>query len=653
MPVTIRDYVTNVVGLLAPQPGRVAFAARLALICALTVLLAEIYQTPEPALTAYIVFFLNREDRATSIVMNVVLLLVITVVIGLVIAAAMLVANDPMWRVVAMTVISFGVLFLASASKLRPLGAILAMIVAFGLDELGKVQVGELATRGFLYVWLFVAIPVAVSMVVNFLLAPPPRRLAERAIARRLWLAAAMLRTPDAGTRRSFNACLQQGSAQIQGWLGLAAREKTSHPDDLAALRQAVESTLALLSAIDVADSSKEAPLPGPLREYIAKTMEEMAAILSTGRYPVDIVWQPPDDDPLLFPLAEQVRLEIRDALVEFATAPGKAALAEEKKAAPPGEKQEAGGFFVPDAFTNPEHVQYAVKTTGAAMFCYVLYSLLDWQSIHTCFITVYIVALTTTAETVEKLTLRVLGALVGAAVGIGAIVFVVPSLTSIQALMALVFVGTLGAGYVAAGSPRISYAGFQIAFAFFLCVVQGSAPAFDMTIARDRVIGILLGNLVVYVLFTNLWPVSVAGRIDPAIAALLRSLGAVMRAANASTRRALAAKARAELSALEADIEIAQYERQAVRPSSAWLGSRRDAARQIGALNSSLLFSAEQDGETSARIATRLDALAGRFGGNEAEQPPPENNHPTRWSKRPLFDMIDARLRGLERAAS
>ena len=188
-----------------------------------------------------------------------------------------------------------------------------------------------------------------------------------------------------------------------------------------------------------------------------------------------------------------------------------------------PAEEKKTGGFFANDAFTNSDHVHYALKTTAAAMFCYVLYSLLDWPGIHTSFITCYIVSLSTTAETVEKLTLRILGCLVGAAAGIGAIVFLVPSVTSIDALMAIIFVGAYAAGYVAGGSPRVSYAGLQFAFAFFLSVVQGSAPAFDMTIARDRVIEILLGNFVVYVLFTNLWPVSVARRIDPAIGALLR----------------------------------------------------------------------------------------------------------------------------------
>ena len=77
--------------------------------------------------------------------------------------------------------------------------------------------------------------------------------------------------------------------------------------------------------------------------------------------------------------------------------------------------------------------------------------------------------------------------------------IFLIPYLTSITALMVVVFVGALAAGYVSAGSERISYAGFQIAFAFFLCVIQGSSPAFDLSTARDRVIGILLGNVVAY----------------------------------------------------------------------------------------------------------------------------------------------------------
>src|SRR5277367_1069015 len=239
--------IADFVWLLAPQPGRLQFAARLALICALTVLVTEIYQTPEPALATYIVFFLNRDSRTLSLILNVILTLLITVIIGVVILVAMLVLDDPMWRVISMALISCGLLFLASASKLRPLGSTIALIIGYALDELGLIQIGELGTRALLYAWLFVGIPAGVSMVVNLLLAPSPRRLAERAIALRLSLAAAMLRTADPTVREHFRECLSEGMHEIIAWLGLANREKTSPSGDFAPLKQASGSTIVLL----------------------------------------------------------------------------------------------------------------------------------------------------------------------------------------------------------------------------------------------------------------------------------------------------------------------------------------------------------------------------------------------------------------------
>ncbi|HBO79517.1 MAG TPA: fusaric acid resistance protein, partial [Cupriavidus sp.] len=85
-----------------------------------------------------------------------------------------------------------------------------------------------------------------------------------------------------------------------------------------------------------------------------------------------------------------------------------------------------------------------------------------NWPGIHTCFITVYLVSLSTAAETVEKLSLRLAGCLIGALIGTAALVYVVPSIDSVGGLLMLVFAGTWVAAWVAQGSPRISYAGFQ-----------------------------------------------------------------------------------------------------------------------------------------------------------------------------------------------
>jgi multidrug resistance protein MdtO len=636
-----REAVLDIARLMAPQPGRLELATRLAVICALTVLVAEIYQTPDAALTVYIVFFLNRGDRAVSLILNFVLVVLITVIIGFVLLVAMVVINDPMWRVISMTAISIAILFVASASKLRPLGGTIALIVGYALDLLGTVPlaIGELATRSLLYAWLFVGIPAGISMIVNLLVAPPPRRLAEQGIAHDLELSAAMLKAPNENIRSRFREHQREGTAEIRKLLGLADREKTSKPDDIAALRQAAGSTTLLMSAIDVMDRRPETQLAMPLADYLARTLREMSSILRGGGYPIRIGWDPPEMERAPTPLEADVLNDIKEAIIQFAEAPS---------SEPQEPKKEGGGFFIADAFTNPDYIRYALKATAAAMFCYFLYSLLDWPGIHTAFLTCYIVSLGTTAETVQKLTLRILGCLVGAAAGYATMIFLIPYLTSITALMVVVFAGALAAGYVSAGSERISYAGFQMAFAFFLCVIQGPSPAFDLSTARDRVIGILLGNVVTYLVFINVWPVSVGERIDPAIAALLRRLAALMTAGK-SARPALASQAQSELAEIENDIDLAAYEPSTIRPNPQWLTARRKAADEIGALGSPLLLDSDKDATASAQIANRLEALADRFAVTEI---PGRLQGPTEWSTSPLFPMIDAGLRRLEEAS-
>src|SRR5580698_3268499 len=212
--------------LLAPFPGRAEFAVRLALICALTTLVAEIYQTPEPALTAYVAFFVMKPDRAASVVTSIVMLLLITVIIGLVLALTVQVIEQPLWRVATMTLVSFCLTFAASASKLKPVAGTVALITAYALDLLGSVPGGELAIRGILYVWLFVGIPAGICIAVNLLLGPAPRRLAERSLAHRLHLAGAVLLEPDAETRKAFEECLHEGLGEIPEWLKLAGAER-------------------------------------------------------------------------------------------------------------------------------------------------------------------------------------------------------------------------------------------------------------------------------------------------------------------------------------------------------------------------------------------------------------------------------------------
>jgi multidrug resistance protein MdtO len=619
-------------------PGRLDLAARLALICALTTLVAQYYETPEPALTAYLAFFLNRPDRATSVLLSVAMTVIVTIVLGLTVLVAQAVVNDPPARVASMAAISFVLLFLVSASKLRPVASSIALIMAFALDELGAVPGGELATRGVLYAWLFVAIPAAVSIAVNLLVGPSPRKLVQQALAERLSLAARVLRDPELWPELA--RVRREGDEEVASRLKLAGAERTSPMADIAALRQAADATIAAMAAVQHLAFHPSALLPAPLREALARTLDDMADILARGGYPVGV--EPPATAPAsLHPLARAAFATLGAAIARFAE-PVPPSI---RPAPAPESESPAPGFLARDAFTNPEHVHFALKTTGAAMACYIAYSLLDWPGIHTCLITCYIVSLGTLADSVEKLVLRVAGCLVGAALGTAAMVFILPSFTSIGALLAIVFVGTLVAAWIAAGSPRIAYAGFQMAFAFFLCVIQGAGPAFDLTIARDRTIGILFGNAMVYLVSAHCWPVSVAGRMEENLSAALRHLGLMLRAGTEATRRRLAAEAQAELGAVATDLQLARYEPAAVRPAANWLDHRRAMAAGVDALGTPLLLAAETGSGLPDDIARRIECLAN---GAVGEDPPA-----TMFADGDaLRSLVEENLRSLERAS-
>ena len=103
------------------------------------------------------------------------------------------------------------------------------------------------------------------------------------------------------------------------------------------------------------------------------------------------------------------------------------------------------------------------------------------------------------------------------------------PLMTDLGDLLLLLAPVTLLAAWVASGSERIAYAGLQIGLAFYLVVLQGYGPTIDMYTARDRTIGILFGNIVIFVIFTTIWPVSVADIVRTNVAKALEQLGTLV----------------------------------------------------------------------------------------------------------------------------
>jgi uncharacterized membrane protein YccC len=191
----------------------------------------------------------------------------------------------------------------------------------------------------------------------------------------------------------------------------------------------------------------------------------------------------------------------------------------------PPAHLPKPKSFFVSDAFTNPAHVHFALKVTFAAMFCYIFYMAIDWSGIHTALITCTFIALESTGATLHKGVLRIGGCVIGGALALFTIVFLMPHMDTIASLIVVVACASAIAGWVATGTELISYAGLQIAFAFFYSVFQGYAPDTDLDNVRNRVIGILLGLIVTGLVFQYIWPERTIDRLRAALRQALRQL--------------------------------------------------------------------------------------------------------------------------------
>jgi multidrug resistance protein MdtO len=167
-----------------------------------------------------------------------------------------------------------------------------------------------------------------------------------------------------------------------------------------------------------------------------------------------------------------------------------------------------ANRIFVADAFSNPEHLRYVLGGTLAAMICYVLYVSLDWPGISTSVTTCIFTALSNIGVSRQKQVLRIGGAVLGGFVfGLGAQIFILPNIDSVGGLAVLFAVVTGIAAWVATSSTRLSYAGLQIALAFYLINLSEFRIQTSLTQGRDRAVGVLLGIFAMWLVFERLYP--------------------------------------------------------------------------------------------------------------------------------------------------
>ncbi|HBM2964490.1 FUSC family protein [Klebsiella michiganensis] len=499
---------------LRDAPGRANYTLRLTLSCAVLIVLFMTLHIPFLAVALIVVFYVSQPNVLMIKLVSVVFVVTVSVALGGVLLIIKWTYDYPLIRLVASVILFFCAIYLMRVlGKLGLAFFVVALAVIYAQTFPSMTSQSEILVRLLLWLWVAINTAILVTLLVNacFQQAFPGYQFKARLVVM-LRQTARRLSQPDNGTPPPTVTEIAGQFNQLRSLYQQAARgtpEIAASPQAWQSLMAAALSCSHLTALLQPGDDHPDA------RRRIASQLNALADNLPAAA----------EVQPLIVPrdgANSAILQEIAEVLARLARG--------ETIPLPQGEVEKAP-LLLPDAWSNPAYLHFALKTLLATLLCYVFYTAADWQGIHTIMLSCVIVAQPGLGATMQKTWLRIGGALLATLIALLLIVFVQPWTDSLSGLLAMTLPVFALAAWIAAGSERIAYAGIQIGFTFALAFLSWFGPLSNLTELRDRVIGILLGVLVSSIVHLYLWPDSEAPQLKARLAQLYRQLAQTLAA--------------------------------------------------------------------------------------------------------------------------
>jgi multidrug resistance protein MdtO len=489
---------------LSHYPGRGALVARIVVATTIMMIINLVFRLPYGAYGAIFAMTISRENPEATLNAAKTMVLAFAFSVLYVLAGAMFFLADPttrlVWVIGTFFLMFYGLRVVNNYTAAARFGYLLIITIPLWDEHISSGRRVENTLWAF-GVISFASIIATLTEVVYANLRPHDdlvQPIAERLAAVEDLLNCYIESRPvDAGTEKNITSLALVGTSRLRRFLQRSdyAPHYAEQMGAVVALVGRLVDIAANLSQLKI-DASDDDRLQ--IRQLANKIAGVRAALLQR-RVP-----SPIDMEHALHrvPLLQELNATISLIPTVFTGSQSLSAFAPEPARGDPPSR-----FLVPDAFSNLEHLKFALRGCLAASLCYIIYNAKDWPGISTSVTTCFLTALSTIGSSHQKQILRIAGAIVGGLVcGIGAQIFILPYLDSITGFTLLFLAVTIPAVWVATSGPRLSYFGVQILVAFYLINLSEFKVQTSLTVGRDRVIGIFLGLLMMWLAFDRLW---------------------------------------------------------------------------------------------------------------------------------------------------
>ena len=157
---------------LAPYPGRLNLVLRVLLSSAVIIVVSLTLEVPLLFLSLFATLYVTQANLVVTRVVAIGALVAATMVVGGLILLLKFTYDYPLLRIIGMSAVTFGSLFMMRASKVGLLFFLVAMVFSFGQTYVDQTDNAELLVRAFLWVWVAVVYPAMSSVLINTILIP-------------------------------------------------------------------------------------------------------------------------------------------------------------------------------------------------------------------------------------------------------------------------------------------------------------------------------------------------------------------------------------------------------------------------------------------------------------------------------------------------